>query len=71
MADIRAVASGLESARKTFMQKLEANRTQWLDSVGQNFEKNYVAPLPGYFKAMQQELERLGQLIEQAKREVK
>ena len=71
MPNLNDMSPRFESARKALMQKLTTVQSQWLDAVGQSFEKNYAAPLPAHIKVVQRELERLRHVIEQAKREVK
>ena len=71
MADLKMTSSQLDSAFKTLRQRLEETKALWNDPVSRRFEKEHWIPLETQVQATQREMERLAQVIAQARRAVK
>jgi hypothetical protein len=71
VANLNTTLSQLDTALKTLRQHWEATSAVWNDLVSRNFEKDYWAPLEGQVQATGREMERLAQVIAQARRSVK
>jgi hypothetical protein len=71
MANLSTTITQLDTAWKTLRQRWESIKVVWNDPVSRDFEKNYWAPVEGQVRATQREMERLAQVIAQARRSVK
>jgi len=71
MANLNAAIFQLDSAMKTLRQQWEATSAVWNDPVSRNFQQNHWAPLEAQVQATGREMERLAQVIAQARRSVK
>jgi hypothetical protein len=70
MTNLNTTIAQLDSAWKTLRQRWEATKAVWNDPVRWDFEKEYWMPLEGQVLATQREMERLAQVIAQARRNV-
>lgn len=71
MAGLNMTAGQLNSAWKTLCQRWEESKMTWNDPVRWDFEKTYWMPLGQQVRATQREMERLMQVISQARRSIK
>jgi uncharacterized protein YukE len=71
MADLKITTGQLDSAFKTLRQRLEETKALWNDPVRRRFEKEHWTPLESQVQATQREMERLAQVIAQARRSVR
>ncbi len=71
MASLKVAVDQMDSTLKTFRQNWENTRLVWNDPVQQHFEKDYWQPLETQAQATLREMERLAQVIAQARRNVK
>ena len=71
MATLGNAAADLETAFRQLEQRWEATKALWNDPVRWAFEREYWAPLEEETRAADREMERLGQVIAQARRAVK
>ncbi len=62
---------GLEVAWRTLMQRWQQTKTAWNDPVSRTFEERVMRPLAGQEERTQRELERLTEVIDQARRHVR
>jgi len=63
--------SGLQDAFRRLSQRWKEVKAVWADSVQRRFEKRYWAPLESQTQATLKEMDRLAQVIAQARRHVK
>ena len=68
---LNAAILHLDTALKTLRQRWEATSAVWNDPVSRSFEKDYWAPLEEQVQATGREIDRLAQVIAQARRSVK
>ncbi|MBM4467317.1 MAG: hypothetical protein FJ014_17485 [Chloroflexi bacterium] len=71
MANLNTAAAQLDFAFRTLRQRWEVTTSVWNDPVRWNFEKEYWTPLEMQVPATQREMERLAQVIAQARRSVR
>ncbi len=61
----------LDSTLKRLHQRWEQTQSVWNDPVSRAFEQDYLIPLEQQVLVTQREMERLAQVIAQARRRVK
>jgi hypothetical protein len=71
MANLGTTIAQLDAAFRTLSQRWEHTKTLWNDSVRRSFEDDYWTPLETQARETQREMERLAQVIAQARRSVK
>ena len=71
MANLSMTSSQIESGCKTLQQRWSDTQSAWTDPVSRAFEQEYLLPLESQVQATQREMERLAQVIAQAKHGVK
>lgn len=71
MAQLQATAAELLEAWRRLQQRWQDSRALWNDPVARSFEKERWTPLEQQSRAAQQEMERLAQVVAQARRSVK
>ncbi len=71
MASLNVSVSQVHAALSRLHQRWEDAQSQWSDSVQRCFEKTYLMPLEDQVMVAQREMERVAQLIEQARQSVK
>ncbi|MBD3308374.1 hypothetical protein GF339_18205 [candidate division KSB3 bacterium] len=62
---------GLETSWQKLRQRWEQTKSVWHDPVSRDFEKNLILPLADQQDRTVRELERLTEVIEQARRNVR
>ncbi len=60
----------LDTAFKSLRQRWQDIQSVWNDPVSRAFEQEYLLPLESQVQAAQREMERLAQVIAQARRSV-
>jgi hypothetical protein len=71
MADLASSIDQLSIAVKVLLQKWEDTHPLWNDPVSQSFEKNYLALLEAHTQSTLNEMQKLAQVIAEAKRQVR
>jgi hypothetical protein len=71
VANLSTTIAQLDAAFRTLAQRWEDTKSLWNDPVRWNFEKEYWTPLEKQTQATQREMERIAQVIAQARRSVK
>lgn len=71
MTSLHSTAADLRNIWQALSQRWQETHTLWKDPVAWSFEKEYWTPLEQQTRAVQQELERLAQVVVQAQRSVK
>lgn len=71
MTQLQATAAELQQAWQLLQQRWQQTRAVWNDPVARSFEKEHWTPLEQQARATQQEMERLAQVVAQARRSVK
>ena len=71
MSDGADALAQLNAARQTFALRLQAARSVWDDAVAREFERQYLEPLQDQLGSQRAELERLMQVIAQARRQIR
>ncbi len=71
MALLRPHIEQFNEAQHKLKHRWETTKTVWNDPVSREFEKNVIVPLGQQIRNTQQELNRLFQVIEQARRNVR
>ncbi len=66
---LSAGSGKLNHSLKELRRRWEETKAHWNDSVSQSFEDNHVAPLEMQLLATLREMDRLGQAIDQARRD--
>jgi len=59
----------LNLGMKTLRRQWEETRARWRDPVGQAYENNHIVPLEVQVRAALREIDRLGQVLSQARHE--
>jgi hypothetical protein len=71
MANLNSAITQLDTAFKTLRQRWESTSAVWNDPVSRSFAQDYWAPLEEQVQATGREMDRLAQVIAQARRGVK
>jgi hypothetical protein len=71
MASLSITHAQLFESFQRMCQRWEGSKAVWNDRVRWDFEKNYWTPLDSQTQVVLKEMERLAQIISQARRSVK
>ena len=71
MANLSHTTNELDTALRSLRQQWESTQEVWNDPVSRSFEQEYIVPLESQVQATQRAMERLAQVIAQARRSVK
>ncbi|MFQ5342051.1 MAG: hypothetical protein ACE5F6_10950 [Anaerolineae bacterium] len=71
MGNLNTTRAELQDAWQRLRQRWEETKAVWNDLVRRRFEKEHWAPLEDQAQATHREMERLAQVIAQARRSVK
>jgi hypothetical protein len=71
MSNLNSTAAELQETWQRLRQRWTDTVAVWNDPVRWDFEKQYWQPLEGQTQATQREMERLAQVIAQARRSVR
>ncbi len=71
MSNLDNTIANMEARWRTMTQRWEETKQVWNDPVRQKFEREYWITLEGLMPAVGMDMERLSQVIAQAKRNVK
>ncbi len=67
--DLSSGSAKLQFALKTLRQRWQETKTQWNDTVRQDFEENHLNPLEIQVSAALGEMSRLNQVLQKAQQE--
>ncbi|MBI4670492.1 MAG: hypothetical protein HY741_02330 [Chloroflexi bacterium] len=71
MASLNSSVNEMQEALKRLLQQWEAARQVWADSVSRDFQEHHLEPLDTQTRAAQREMEKVAQVIAQARKSVK
>lgn len=71
MSNLNDLTARIDAAQKKLAQQWELTKALWKDSVSRNFEKTHISPIESQTRKMLHELDRLAQVIAQARKNVK
>ncbi|GAK60501.1 hypothetical protein U27_00398 [Candidatus Vecturithrix granuli] len=71
MVLLRPYIEQFNEAQQKLKHRWETTKTLWNDPVSREFEKNVMVPLGEQIRNTQRELDRMAQVIEQARRNVR
>jgi hypothetical protein len=71
VADLAAPIDQLATAQKVLDSAWQATSALWSDAVQRDFERDHLKPLDAQVFATLREMERLAQLVAQARRHVR
>jgi hypothetical protein len=71
MSNLNVTAAALDDAWQRLRQRWEETKALWNDPVRWQFEREFWQPLESQMLTTQKEMERLAQMIAQARRSVR